>query len=235
MVSWQQKARHLSLVDTEQVNTHQVDKPQASALCAALLPCSASLTSGNGTVTTTTHASSCPLQQHVQAALERAESAAGEAPTAGSSSGGGGGGSGGSSSSSSGGRVGGSSIAYKAQQLMEQVELLLAQGAPPKVLTAQPPPPPQQQAAQQQQAEQQQAEAPGPWRAAGSASSLFGTGGPPGSGVGGSSGSSGSAGAAAGSGDGGGGPTVTQLMGLFGDSPLFRGGPVPGVQILHQR
>lgn len=29
--------------------------------------------------------------------------------------------------------------------------------------------------------------------------------------------------------------TVTQLMGLFRGSPLFRGGPVPGVQLLHRR
>lgn len=29
--------------------------------------------------------------------------------------------------------------------------------------------------------------------------------------------------------------TVTQLMALFKGSPLFRGGPVPGVQLLHQR
>lgn len=29
--------------------------------------------------------------------------------------------------------------------------------------------------------------------------------------------------------------TVTQLMGVFKGSPIFRGGPVPGVQVLHQR
>ncbi|KAL4856481.1 hypothetical protein ACK3TF_003270 [Chlorella vulgaris] len=30
-------------------------------------------------------------------------------------------------------------------------------------------------------------------------------------------------------------PTVGMLMGLFGGSPLFRGGPVPGVLVLHRR
>ncbi|PRW39376.1 transcriptional regulator isoform C [Chlorella sorokiniana] len=63
--------------------------------------------------------------------------------------------------------------------------------------------------------------------------------------LGGSAGAAGTAGAAGAAGTagepsdssakGGTAHTVTQLMGLFKASPLFRGGPVPGVQVLHRR
>lgn len=68
---------------------------------------------------------------------------------------------------------------------------------------------------------------------AGLASSLFGTAGLFGSSKG--SGSGEAAAGVAGGSDGKGGTTVGELMTLFKESPLFRGGPVPGVQVLHQR
>lgn len=80
-----------------------------------------------------------------------------------------------------------------------------------------------------------------PLAATDSGSSLFGTGGSPAaassSALG--AGGSGRAAAAPGSGPGDSGSrnaaTLSQLMTLFADSPLFRGGPVPGVQVLHRR
>ena len=54
--------------------------------------------------------------------------------------------------------------------------------------------------------------------------------------LGGAAGAAGAAGEPSGSGaKGGTAHTVTQLMGLFKASPLFRGGPMPGVQVLHRR
>ena len=54
--------------------------------------------------------------------------------------------------------------------------------------------------------------------------------------LGGPAGAAGAAGEPSGSSaKGGTAHTVTQLMGLFKASPLFRGGPMPGVQVLHRR
>lgn len=107
-----------------------------------------------------------------------------------------------------GGAALGHAAAAKAQQLHQRVDQLLSRR-------------------QTGQGRQQ----PDPSHAAGAglASSLFGTAGLFGSSKG------GGAAATAGAAGGGDGPTVSELMGLFKASPLFRGGPVPGVQVLHQR
>jgi hypothetical protein len=129
-----------------------------------------------------------------------------------------------SSSSSSGGSTG--APASKEQRFTREVDRLLAPA--PSALA-----PHQQETQTQQQTDQRLA----PLHASSSASSLFGTGSGPSSSSRPGMGSSGGEGAAAGTGSSGGSssPTVSELMLLFQESPLFRGGPVPGVQVLHRR
>ncbi|KAL4440259.1 hypothetical protein ABPG75_003260 [Micractinium tetrahymenae] len=120
---------------------------------------------------------------------------------------------------------GGHGSAAKAQQLRQRVDRLLST-----------------QQAQRAQQPQQQSE---PLREVlegagfpgfpGFPDSLFGTAGLFGSSKGGSGSGAAAAGAVGGSSDSKGGTTVSELMSLFKASPLFRGGPVPGVQVLHQR
>lgn len=87
---------------------------------------------------------------------------------------------------------------------------------------------------QQARQGQRQAEpARGQLARANAASSLFGTASL--FGMGSSEGSAAAAAGAAGSSDSKGSTSVGELMSLFKQSPLFRGGPVPGVQVLHQR
>ncbi|KAL4427342.1 hypothetical protein ABPG77_003251 [Micractinium sp. CCAP 211/92] len=86
---------------------------------------------------------------------------------------------------------------------------------------------------QQARQGQRQAEPARGQLAGASVSSLFGSASL--FGMGSSEGSAAAAAGAAGSSDSKGGTSVGELMSLFKQSPLFRGGPVPGVQVLHQR
>jgi hypothetical protein len=162
---------------------------------------------------------------------QRQQAGAGFASSRGRSSGGSAAGAS-SSVGSSGGSV--ELPASKEQRFTREVDRLLA-----KASSALAPHHQQQQETQtQQQADQRFA----PLNASTSASSLFGTGSGPSSssrlGMGGSGGegaAAGTSGSGSGSSGGSSSPTVSELMSLFEESPLFRGGPVPGVQVLHRR